>query len=218
MATCGLLYGERAASLLSYSPIDRKIALCIAAGTLNAHSVLNVHWTLDITHCLGHKLQIQWIKRSGRMEFHTCSDILGVAKLLWIALKVVSVQVRLVHTGCTYISVLGVQEDWTEHCKKTSHSTWRLQCKSPSTWYSMVLDVWHGIAKHTVSVHEKLQCNSPTDYHGMVWTGRLGQKGETLGKPAQTCSLLWWAIDWQQNITKNQQFIFYFVLSVLTLH
>ena len=57
------------------------------------------------------------------MEFHICSDILGVAKLLWIALKVVSVQVRLVHTGCTYISVLGVQEDWTEHCKKTSHST-----------------------------------------------------------------------------------------------
>ena len=43
MATCGLLYGERAASLLSYSPIDRKIALCIAAGKLNAHSVLNVH-------------------------------------------------------------------------------------------------------------------------------------------------------------------------------
>ena len=102
MATCGLLYGERAASLLSYSPIDRKIALCIAAGTLNAHSVLNIHCSLDITHCLGHKLQIHWIKRSGCMEFHICSDILGVAKLLWIALKVVSVQVRLVHTGCTY--------------------------------------------------------------------------------------------------------------------
>ena len=50
------------------------------------------------------------------MEFHICSDILGVAKLLWIALKVVSVQV-------VHISVLGVKEDPTEHCKKTSHST-----------------------------------------------------------------------------------------------
>ena len=47
------------------------------------------------------------------------------------------------------------------------------------------MDVWHGIAKHTVSVHEKLECNSPTDYHGMdrkigAKRGNFGEAGPDL--------------------------------------